>query len=134
MKAQVLYDWREKTEDVTGNDLHAMFRYVCGEPSPKGNTEIDLERLFEYVENNWTMLYIDIHRLAMKDVENEMAVHKKPREYAYDIAGLMFLSFGALIAAIDPMAKLQVHQIVGIAVTVFGVFLLFVWALKGRNR
>jgi len=44
--AQDLYDWRERTAAISGSDLHDLFRALCnGEPSPRGATVIDGERL-----------------------------------------------------------------------------------------
>lgn len=36
LPAQVFYDLRELTGNISGNDLHELFRIVCGEPSPSG--------------------------------------------------------------------------------------------------
>lgn len=44
--AQELYDRRERLGEITGADLHTIFRALCdGEPSPVGRTEISLEAL-----------------------------------------------------------------------------------------
>jgi len=44
--AQNMYDWRERTAAISGSDLHDLFRALCdGEPSPRGATVIDGERL-----------------------------------------------------------------------------------------
>lgn len=40
MKAQELYDLREKFEFCSGNDLSTFFAKAIGEPSPNGNAEI----------------------------------------------------------------------------------------------
>lgn len=44
--AQHLYDLREVTGFVSGEDLHDLFRQVAeGEPSPSGRVEVDMEAL-----------------------------------------------------------------------------------------
>lgn len=46
MKAQELYDYREESGAISGEDLHELFRLLCdGEPSPSGKTEILPESL-----------------------------------------------------------------------------------------
>jgi len=49
MKAQILYDLREKYEFCSGTDLHEFFDYVLGEPSPKGIEEINPEVAQKFV-------------------------------------------------------------------------------------
>lgn len=51
MQAQDLYDWREEFAQISGSELHEVFRSVCGEPSPAGRTEIDPQALREYAES-----------------------------------------------------------------------------------
>jgi len=42
MKAQTLYDLRELTGFVSGNELHDMFDRLLGEPSPSGYKTMNL--------------------------------------------------------------------------------------------
>lgn len=49
MIAQVLYDTRENTAQISGSDLHILFYAICGEPSPAGRTEIDVNMLAVYM-------------------------------------------------------------------------------------
>lgn len=49
MKAQLLYDFREKKEFCSGTDLHEFFREQVGDPSPSGTTEIDATLAREFV-------------------------------------------------------------------------------------
>lgn len=52
MKAQVLYDLREKYEFCSGNDLHEFFAtFLKGEPSPSGKTELPFRSGEEFVFN-----------------------------------------------------------------------------------
>ena len=45
MKAQLLYDVREETGLISGDALHDLFVLLCGDPSPRGATEVDTSRL-----------------------------------------------------------------------------------------
>lgn len=49
MIAQVLYDKRETSAQISGSDLHILFYAVCGEPSPAGRTEIEISKLVAYM-------------------------------------------------------------------------------------
>ena len=41
MKAQKMYELRERTGFCAGTDLHDFFEAQTGDPSPKGRVEID---------------------------------------------------------------------------------------------
>lgn len=46
VKAQALYQERERSEIISGSDLHEIFRDLCdGEPSPSGFYKIPVERI-----------------------------------------------------------------------------------------
>lgn len=46
--AQDLYDCRELIGEISGNELHSLFRDLAGEPSPKGATVVDRDALREH--------------------------------------------------------------------------------------
>jgi hypothetical protein len=49
--AQQLYDRRSARAEIDGNDLHKIFRAVCGgEPSPSGSTRISADALRTYAQ------------------------------------------------------------------------------------
>ena len=43
--AQQLYNWREQTQEISGNDLAQLFQELIDNPSPAGRTPIDIARL-----------------------------------------------------------------------------------------
>lgn len=43
--AQDLYDRRDECGEISGDDLHAIFALVIGDPSPAGRTPIDPQAL-----------------------------------------------------------------------------------------
>ena len=43
--AQQLYNWREQTNEISGNDLAQLFQELIDNPSPAGRTPIDIARL-----------------------------------------------------------------------------------------
>jgi len=46
MRAQLLYDRRDQFAEVSGSDLHELFRFLCdGDPSPSGAVDIPDDRL-----------------------------------------------------------------------------------------
>lgn len=46
--AQDLYDCQEEFGDISGTDLHDLFRFLCGgEPSPAGRTPISTLKLLD---------------------------------------------------------------------------------------
>ena len=49
MKAQELYDLREKLEFCSGTDLHEYFESELGDPSPSGHVEIDRDEAKAFV-------------------------------------------------------------------------------------
>jgi hypothetical protein len=51
MKAQTLYDLRQLTGYVSGTDLHEFFWQQIGDPSPKGDKEIQLHCIPQEVED-----------------------------------------------------------------------------------
>jgi hypothetical protein len=52
-QAQRLYDLREATGFISGNDLHELFRELCeGEPSPSGYTPVEIP------EGHWVIRVI----------------------------------------------------------------------------
>ena len=57
MKAQVLYDLREKEEFCSGSDLHEFFNDVTGVPSPSGHVEIHSDKAIEFVKANTEAQY-----------------------------------------------------------------------------
>jgi hypothetical protein len=61
MRAQQLYDLRERFAFCSGTDLHAFFRQAIGDPSPSGSAEIPtyealafVHRCYEAMERNGT--------------------------------------------------------------------------------
>jgi hypothetical protein len=48
--AQALYDRREELAEIDGNDLHALFEVLTGDPSPAGATPISADGLRAYAE------------------------------------------------------------------------------------
>ncbi len=46
--AQDLYDRRDERGEIEGTELHEVFQFVCGEPSPTGRVEIDTAALSVY--------------------------------------------------------------------------------------
>lgn len=48
MKAQALYDRRERLGEIDSQDLHRIFQAVLNDPSPAGRKEIDREALRAY--------------------------------------------------------------------------------------
>jgi hypothetical protein len=50
MKAQTLYDAREKFEFCSGTDLHEFFEGEIGDPSPSGYRDISLKHAGEFVQ------------------------------------------------------------------------------------
>lgn len=53
MTAQQLYDWREETSAISGMDLHMLFQELVGDPSPRGKTEIDVDKLRDLAEQGY---------------------------------------------------------------------------------
>ena len=49
MKAQFLYDFRERWEFCGGTELHEFFRDETGYPSPSGRVEINAERARDFI-------------------------------------------------------------------------------------
>ena len=52
MIAQKLYDFREKFETFSGQDLHEFFNEQVGDPSPSGYVEIDAYYAEEFVNTS----------------------------------------------------------------------------------
>lgn len=52
MKAQELYDCRERYADIDGTDLHWLFEQLSGDPSPAGRTPIDAAALRRIGDEN----------------------------------------------------------------------------------
>jgi hypothetical protein len=53
ISAQDLYDWRERTAEISGSDLHELFRELLdGEPSPEGARPISVKKLGELARNH----------------------------------------------------------------------------------
>lgn len=51
INAQVLYDLRDELAQISGSDLHELFRAMLdGEPSPAGRTLIDIDRLIDIMQ------------------------------------------------------------------------------------
>ena len=76
MKAQVLYDVREITGFVSGSDLHKIFWDVCENPSPSGYSEIDENKLPQYVRNSLTIkvtknLLVGYYKDCVSGIENK---------------------------------------------------------------
>lgn len=61
--AQTLYDLRDETEMIDGTGLHALFTFLCGEPSPRGATLVDTRKLAANDES-WSLVYRQFVRLA----------------------------------------------------------------------
>jgi hypothetical protein len=51
MKAQILYDLRERFGSVSGTDLHEFFNQVVGDPSPSGSVEVNADEAFNLLAN-----------------------------------------------------------------------------------
>lgn len=45
MDAQSLYDWRKETGEIGHTDLELLFQELTGDPSPRGRTAIDVDKL-----------------------------------------------------------------------------------------
>ena len=75
MKAQFLYDLREKHEFCSGSDLHDFFQEQTGDPSPSGKVAIDVAAASELVLNGCAAIEhnskigMELCRIALK-VEN----------------------------------------------------------------
>jgi hypothetical protein len=48
--AQDLYDRRDETGEISGNDLHEIFEAICGDPSPAGRTPISRASLAAHAQ------------------------------------------------------------------------------------
>lgn len=49
MRAQILYDLREKYEFCDGKELHDFFRKELGDPSPRGHHEVNGDHAVSFV-------------------------------------------------------------------------------------
>ena len=66
MKAQKLYDLREKTEFTSGSDLSDFFLDETGEASPSGYIEIDSNAARRFVEQETAQM--EMNNLGNQDI------------------------------------------------------------------
>ena len=52
MKAQDLYDWRDRYGFASGRDLHDFFLEIMGDPSPSGRVDIPLESAVGFIQKS----------------------------------------------------------------------------------
>ena len=64
MKAQELYDLREKTEFCSGTDLHDFFRTQVGEPSPAGKKDVPTIKCIAFIRQCFDRIVSNSPNLA----------------------------------------------------------------------
>lgn len=75
MKCQVLYNLREATGWISGNDLHDLFYALVGDPSPSGRDEFEPAKLKKIDKKAYQWLKKDDFSLMLA-TETEWRVHK----------------------------------------------------------
>ena len=71
LAAQDLYDLRTMTGFCSGQDLHALFSEVVGEPSPSGKVQLDHEK----------MLASPVGRMALTLLDDPLAIIRSTSDY-----------------------------------------------------
>lgn len=84
--AQVLYDLREKTAQISGTDLHDLFRSVLdGDPSPVGRTPISVDALIDLTQ---TTSDPDVAQFVRDVIGNELIVGYLQERERIDVGSL----------------------------------------------
>lgn len=70
---QEIYDLRELTGFISGNDLHDFFRELVDDPSPSGNIEIDEAKLLQTEQGKQVLALLNSpFREHLADLVEEM--------------------------------------------------------------